>query len=296
MREPAAESGFWAPPEAGKRRSNWPLAHVRSLRDNANYRASFACRVPHRGPLRGRPRRFRRQHRNAAAGHLRDLESPRVGKAGIALSGPGRARLFKGWGRRLSKPQRQFGALTADVLAVIRLTTVQPRRRGRGIETPEQAAQRGKFDVALVAALSDAGLRRSEAAALTWGDVQRWDDGSGRITVIRSKTDAEAQGAVVAITLAAMKALNAIRPVGMARRMAQNGAPTHEIERQGRWKQDGRHGRPLHPRRIRWVGAAVSVTVYAQQHADGTSSLRDEDGLAIWEAADKVSSIRPNVR
>ena len=24
--------------------------------------------------------------------------------------------------------------------------------------------------------------------------------------------------------------------VGMARRMAQNGAPTHEIERQGRWK------------------------------------------------------------
>ena len=108
---------------------------------------------------------------------------------------------------------------------------------------------------------------RSEATALTWGDVQRWDDGSGRITVIRSKTDAEAQGAVVAITPAAMAALDAIRPVrvggavkvfglsesqiarrvkviakasgladwelfsghsgrvGMARRMAQNGAP-----------------------------------------------------------------------
>ena len=29
------------------------------------------------------------------------------------------------------------------------------------------------------------------------------------------------------------------RGVGMARRMAQNGAPTHEIERQGRWKQGG---------------------------------------------------------
>ena len=27
--------------------------------------------------------------------------------------------------------------------------------------------------------------------------------------------------------------------VGMARRMAQNGGPTHEIERQGRWKQGG---------------------------------------------------------
>ena len=194
---------------------------------------------------------------------------------------PGVRASLKGWGRRLAKPQRQSGALTADVLAVIRLTAVQPRRRGRGMETTEQGAERGRFDVALAAVLSDAGLRRSEAAALTWGDVVRWDDGSGRITVIRSKTDAEAQGAVVAITPAAMNALSAIRPggvggemkvfglsesqiarrvkaiaraaglenwelfsghsgrVGMARRMAQNGAPTHEIERQGRWKQGG---------------------------------------------------------
>ena len=194
---------------------------------------------------------------------------------------PGVRASLKGWGRRLSKPQRQSGALTADVLAVIRLTAVQPRKRGRGFETPEQAAERGKFDLALAAVLSDAGLRRSEASSLTWGDVQRWDDGSGRITVIRSKTDAEAQGAVVAVTPAAMTALAAIRPagaggearvfglsesqiarrvkaiaraaglenweffsghsgrVGMARRMAQNGAPTHEIERQGRWKEGG---------------------------------------------------------
>ena len=123
---------------------------------------------------------------------------------------------LKGWGRRLSKPQRQSGALTADVLAVIRLTAVQPRKRGRGLKTPEQAAERAKFDVALVAVLSDAELRRSEASALTWGDVRRWEDGSGRITVIRSKTDAEAQGAVVAVTPAAMDALSAIRPAGVA--------------------------------------------------------------------------------
>ena len=37
---------------------------------------------------------------------------------------------LKGCRRRLSKPQRQAGALTADVLAVIRLTAVQPRQRG----------------------------------------------------------------------------------------------------------------------------------------------------------------------
>ena len=32
---------------------------------------------------------------------------------------------------------------------MIRLTAVQPRRRGRGIETAEQAAERGKCDLAL---------------------------------------------------------------------------------------------------------------------------------------------------
>ena len=41
---------------------------------------------------------------------------------------PGVRASLKGWGRRLSKPQRQSGALTADVLAVIRLTAVQPRK------------------------------------------------------------------------------------------------------------------------------------------------------------------------
>ena len=44
----------------------------------------------------------------------------------------------------------------------------------------------------------------------------RWEDGSGRITVVRSKTDAETQGAVVAVTPAAMEALSAIRPAGVA--------------------------------------------------------------------------------
>ena len=44
---------------------------------------------------------------------------------------------------------------------------VQPRRRGRSFETLEQARERGKYDVVLVAVLSDAGLRRSEASSLT---------------------------------------------------------------------------------------------------------------------------------
>ena len=51
------------------------------------------------------------------------LESP--------CRGPGVRASLIGRSRRLAKPQRQSGALTADVLAVIRITAVQPRRRGR---------------------------------------------------------------------------------------------------------------------------------------------------------------------
>ena len=93
-------------------------------------------------------------------------------------------RLFDDWCGEVG-----LRSLPAESLTVARYLAA---RAGRGVETPEQAAERARFDVALVAVLSDAGLRRSEASSLTWGDVQRWDDGSGRITVIRFKTDAEA--------------------------------------------------------------------------------------------------------
>ena len=49
--------------------------------------------------------------------------------------------------------------------------------------------------------------------------------------------------------------------VGMARRMAQNGAPTHEIERQGRWKQGGGMVGRYNPRRVGRVGATVPMTI-----------------------------------
>ena len=128
--------------------------------------------------------------------------------------------------------------------------------------------------------------------------MQRWEDGSGRITVIRSKTDAEAQGAVVAITPAAMQALSAIRPAGVGGEARVFGLSASQIARRvkaiaraaglGDWetfqrpqraRRHGperraqprdrapgpleagrRHGRPLHPRRVRMVGPAVSVT------------------------------------
>ena len=52
-------------------------------------------------------------------------------------------------------------------------------------------------DVALLSMLRDGLLRRSEAAALTWGDLEFRDHGSALLQVRRSKTDPGAQGVVL---------------------------------------------------------------------------------------------------
>ena len=70
-------------------------------------------------------------------------------------------------------------------------TACQPRvGRGGRPESPEQARRRGLVDIALCRVLSDAGRRRGEAAALVRYDAAHWEDGSGRLRVGRSKTDA----------------------------------------------------------------------------------------------------------
>ena len=102
---------------------------------------------------------------------------------------------------REAPPQRQVAAMMPDVISAIRATARTPRRgRGGRMENSETAEARARVDVALALTLRDGGLRVSEAAALTWKDVERWADGSGRLTILRSKTDQEGKGAVVAVT------------------------------------------------------------------------------------------------
>ena len=130
------------------------------------------------------------------------------------------------------------------------------------------------MDLAIIGVLADGGLRRSEAAALTWGDVELWADGTGRLTVQKGKNQVEP--ATVAVTAATARALreiwtddanpsapvfgltgealaNRVRAaakaaglgdgftghsgrIGMARRMVAAGAPNAAVQRQGRWK------------------------------------------------------------
>ena len=184
------------------------------------------------------------------------------------------AEAVKGWRNRAPSP-KQAAALTADALARVRETLRIPRRgRGGRMESAETAQQRAAVDLAVIGVLADGGLRRSEAAALTWGDVELWNDGTGRITVQKVKNQVES--ATVAVTAATARALREIRPkdadpaapvfgltgealanrvraaaraaglgdgftgysghIGMARRMVAAGAPNVAVQRQGRWK------------------------------------------------------------
>ena len=92
----------------------------------------------------------------------------------------------------------QAQGISADDCAAMLATAAIPRRSGRGIESDQAAAARGAVDKAIVGLLFQGGLRRSEAAALTWADVQDATDGNGvLVRVRRSKTDQEGTAADV---------------------------------------------------------------------------------------------------
>ena len=114
--------------------------------------------------------------------------------------------------RHAGRSQKQAEGLTAEALALIRLTASQPRLgRGGRLESQETARRRGILDVALISLMRDAMLRVSETAALVWTDLTTETDGTGRLLIRRSKTDAEGRGAVVFISGSTMAALATLR-------------------------------------------------------------------------------------
>ena len=184
------------------------------------------------------------------------------------------AEAIKGW-RNVAPAPQQVDALTAAALSRIRETARLPRRsRGGYIETFVAAEARGAIDLAIIGVMADGGLRRSEAAALIWKDVEFWPDSTARITIQKGKNQVEPL--TVAVTLMTTCALRDIQPddtdpdalvfgltgetlanriraaataaglgdnfrghsgrIGMARRMVAAGAPTAAVQNQGRWK------------------------------------------------------------
>ena len=84
----------------------------------------------------------------------------------------------------------QARAVTYDQVIRMQAVAAGPRRRGRGMESPEVATRRGAEDAALVGLAFQAGLRRSEIAALRWADIQPSGiEGAVLVHVRTSKTD-----------------------------------------------------------------------------------------------------------
>ena len=111
-------------------------------------------------------------------------------------------KVMAGLARANGRPQRQAKPLTETALAAVKATAGIPRRyRDRAVraENAWAARRRGQVDIALLSVLRDGILRRSEAAALRWGDVEIQGRGSARLHVRRSKTDPEAEGAALYI-------------------------------------------------------------------------------------------------
>ena len=200
--------------------------------------------------------------------------------------------------RKAGRLQKQAEALTTEVFAAIRATVGNPRRGRGGIESPEAANSRGNLDVALVSLMRDAMLRVSEAAALTWGDMAAESDGTGRLAIRRSKTDAEGEGAVAFVSVPTMKALGLIREgsldtesvfglranqiaarikraaqaaglgdsfsghsprVGMARDLARAGIELPSLMHAGRWRTPGM---PAHYIRNETAGRSAVAQFY----------------------------------
>ena len=81
-------------------------------------------------------------------------------------------------------PSRAF-PLDLDCYLAIRKTAHKPRcGRGGRMERTANAHRRGSVDVAVIGLMRDARLRVSEAAELTWSDIERVRGGSGRVRVV----------------------------------------------------------------------------------------------------------------
>ena len=121
-------------------------------------------------------------------------------------------RMLKAATRKEGRCQKQAAALTAEGMEAIRSTAHNPRLgRGGRLERAETARSRGNVDIALIGLMRDAMLRVSEAAAVTWGDIETENDGTGRLLVRRSKTDANGEGAVLFVSAQTMANLAALR-------------------------------------------------------------------------------------
>lgn len=119
---------------------------------------------------------------------------------------------------RVGVAPQQASPIDAEAYERITATAAECRRtRGGRMESKEEAQRRGLLDVCLIGVMRDALLRRSEAAALRWEDLEPQRDGSSRLLIRKSKNDQAAAGVVQYVSPALSEALMALWTVTVAR-------------------------------------------------------------------------------
>ena len=120
---------------------------------------------------------------------------------------PSLRRVLRGLMNKYGASLKQARGLTAEHLKALRAAPVRPQPN----MSMEEARQRKMVDIAIISLMRDALLRRSEAAALLWTDIEEVPDGIGLVTVRRSKTDPYGEGAVLPFSRKTMNDLKGIR-------------------------------------------------------------------------------------
>ena len=163
--------------------------------------------------------------------------------------------------KRSAPSPRQAAALGAHELARIRETALQPRRGRLGRwEERLEVQLRAQVDVALCHLVSDAGLRRSEAARLEWSDFTEWDDGSGRLRIAPSKGHDEQVVYITPLTATYLRELRMMQGV------LDEGAPEYGLMRPARTTGPGI--KPFENRALIFRLSAAQIAKRIQQACD----------------------------
>ena len=145
-------------------------------------------------------------------------------------------------------------------------------------------------DAALLAVMSDAMLRVSEASALDWQDVVRETDGSGRLTVRQSKTGQKGESATLFLGPATMRRLDAWQEVVGAK----TGPLFQRLDKAGnpRGSLSVRSIRTIVARRIADAGIEGRVSGHSLRVGSAQSLVRAGASMAELKQAGRWQSDR----
>ncbi len=113
----------------------------------------------------------------------------------------------QGLRRERPRPPAQVDPITETEFVLIRATAHRPRHK----ERPHDTRLRAAVDIAMIGTMRDSMLRGKEAAEALWCHVMWNKNGTGTLTIPRSKTDQFAEGAAGHLSKRTMNDLSTMR-------------------------------------------------------------------------------------